>query len=556
MPPIVIIAESLQVAPTPATLQKTGAIISQGGTVLTQQQSALITQPDDLTPLLALAVNVSSASWSSGVYTLNLSTPIGAPVGQVIQFDWSGTDQPTLNSTWWMTVASTTQLSFSLATNPGTPTVFGSILPHSANEILAAVTTFFGMGFNQAVYILELGLGDVNTGVTSLSAYLTEFPNNGYTAGATGYFYLYLVPKNWDANASFLVLQQSYQSPAARTFFLVTTTLTNYTVYNNLMKGIFALIEAPTISKRPNTQTISSATWASNELTITVPNTMNQGEWFEIEGAVTSLASINGWHQVIAATSSSVTVWAPNNPGSITSPGDVLLNYFASTGAPAMEFTLAAVMWVMLNWDPSDTNKVPPLLYTFLFGVTPFPTKGHSALLDTLYAANINYVDTGAEGGISNAMVQVSNTMDGNPFNFWYAADWCAIQGDLQLANAIINGSNNPVNPLYYNQAGINTLEAVLAGVFSQAVTFGLVLFPPKQLALTGPDLANGLQNNQWIGNTVINAVPFIPYSQDNPGDYRQGKYKGFSAVFTPQLGFRQVMVNFVVSQFVATTSS
>ena len=558
--PIVIISESLQVAPEPATLQKMGAIISQGGTVTTQYTASLITQPDDLTPLLALATNVTNAAWATGTYTLTLGTPINLPVGQTIQVDWVGTDVPALNGTQWMHVASTTSLTFLLATNPGTPTVFGTVLPHSANEILAAVTSFFGMGYNQAVYILELGPGDSSTGIAALTSYLNLFPNNGYTAGAQGYFYLYLVPKNWDSNTNFMTLQQSYQSPAARTYFLVTTTLTNYTNYTTLMKGIMAFVEAVYLTARPKTVTVASAAWASNILTLTVPsgNIVQQGEWFQVAGATTTLANYNGWLQAQFVTSTTITVYFPENPGTISVPGSILANYFAGAAAPPTEFTAAAVMWIMLNWDPSDTNKVPQLLYTFVFGVTPFPKKGLGALIDTLEVplepqAPINFIDTGAEGGISNAMVQVGETCDTFSFNFWYAADWCAIQGDLMLANAVINGSNNPVNPLYYNQKGIDQLEAVLAGVFAQATTFGLVLFPPKQLSLAGPDLSDGLQNNTWVGNTVINAVPFIPYSENNPSDYRERVYKGFSAIFTPQLGFRQIQINFIVSSFVST---
>jgi hypothetical protein len=562
MPPIVVINISEQVAPTPARLQETGAIVSQGGTVTSQFTGSLITQPSDLTPLLTTPVTIASVAWSAGVMTVNTAAPHGVPIGQTVPVDWAGCTTASLNATWLMTAATTTQLTFTLAANPGTPTTLGTVVNHSANEILAAVTTFFAQGYNDSIFILELGAGDVNHGVASLATYLTNFPNVKYTAGAVGYYYIYLVPKWWDANANFLTLCSAYEAPSARTYFFVTTTLATYTAYTNLQKSVLALIESPYLTPRPNQTPITGLSWSGNELTITVAsNPVSLGEWFQVAGVTDSGSPINQWWQAQAVTATTITVYDPINPGTFSVDGVILPNYFPNENVnggppvPSTEFDLAAILWVVMNWNPTDTNKVPPLTYTFLYDVTPFPRKGMSAVIDTLFAANICTVETGAEGGISNAMVSKGYTLDGNSFNFWYATDWCAIEGDLQISNAIINGSNNPVNPLYYNQDGINRLEAVLAGVFSQAVTFGLILYPPKQLGLISSDLATGLENQVWDGFTVINAIPFIPYSRNNPSDYKQGLYRGFSALFTPQLGFVQVQLNFVVSSFAITQS-
>jgi hypothetical protein len=82
-------------------------------------------------------------------------------------------------------------------------------------------------------------------------------------------------------------------------------------------------------------------------------------------------------------------------------------------------------------------------------------------------------------------------------------------------------------------------------------VTFGLALFPAIQVALDGPILDFALDNNTYIGFTVVNAVPFITYSQENPNDYQIGRYAGFSVVYTPSRGFRSIVFNLVVSQFV-----
>jgi hypothetical protein len=220
-------------------------------------------------------------------------------------------------------------------------------------------------------------------------------------------------------------------------------------------------------------------------------------------------------------------------------------------GIPTTEFSLAAPFWVMLHQLPSTTNKVTPFAYSFLFGVTPYPTMNNSALLTTWALANVNIVGTGAEGGISGAILSYGTTMDGNDFTYWYSVDWVQINVDLNVSNAIINGSNNPVNPLYYNQPGINVLESVIASTMNSAVTFGLALFPAIQVGLDGPILSQALFNNTYAGFTIVNAVPFITYSVENPSDYKIGRYAGFSVTYTPARGFRQIVFNLVVSQFV-----
>jgi len=548
---LVVIKESQVVAPAPNTLQQTGAIISQGGTVTSLYTGSLITQPSDLTPLLTPAVAVSAASWASGVMTLTTSAH-GIPVGQSVLMDWAGANFSVLNQTWLMTATTTTALTFSLVTNPGTVTTYGTVTNHSVAQLVAAVTTFFSMGYYQSIYVLEVGANGDTAAIASLSAYLTLFPNSAYKPGLTGYYYLYVVPKSWDGNAAFLTLSAAYQNLTSLTYFAVTTTLGTYTNYTSLMRNILWMIESPQFSAVPASVTVASASWAAGIVTLTVPagNLIAAGSWFQLSGVTPT--SLNGWQKAVTVTSTSISFAVAANPGTISAPGTILASYFANTGVPTTEFSMASMAWIILQWLPSDTNKVPQLEYTFTYGVTPFPQAGQSALLTTIQAAGGNYIGTGAEGGISNTMIVGGQTADGNSFNYWYAADWCKIQGDLQLANAIINGSNDPVNPLYYNQNGINSLEAVLAGVFSQAAIFGLVLFPPKQLGLTSAQLLAGLDAGTWQGYTVVNAIPFVPYSQSNPGDYRNRVYKGFSAQFTPQLGFDQIQINFIVSSFVA----
>lgn len=337
----------------------------------------------------------------------------------------------------------------------------------------------------------------------------------------------------------------------------MTTTLATYGAYPITSKAFKLLIESPSMGVYPSAS-ITAATTSGTVATATTATAhgVAVGNWFQVAGMTPT--AYNGWALALAGTAGTTLVYAvANGTAPATAFGSLIANYYANAGIPATEFSAAAFMYPILHLRPGSTNKVPPYNFTFLYGVTPFPSRGLSALLVTLNAANVSVIGTGAEGGISTSIISGGKTLDGRQFNYWYATDWCAINGDLALANAVINGSNNPLNPLYYNQPGINRLEAVLAAVFDNANRFGMSLWPTVQLQLDGPDLVAALGQPASVNTlnqlTVINAVPFVNYSVENPGDYKIGNYAGLSVQFTPQLGFTTITVNFVVSDFVIT---
>jgi hypothetical protein len=120
------------------------------------------------------------------------------------------------------------------------------------------------------------------------------------------------------------------------------------------------------------------------------------------------------------------------------------------------------------------------------------------------------------------------------------------------MSNAVINGSNNPQNPLYLNQDGINRIQAVGASTLSSAITFGLLLGKVVQTELDGPSYSAALSANTFAGQAVINAVPFVAYYTASPSDYATGTYNGFSATVTPLRGFQSITFNINVTSFAA----
>jgi hypothetical protein len=231
---------------------------------------------------------------------------------------------------------------------------------------------------------------------------------------------------------------------------------------------------------------------------------------------------------------------------SVTDPTQV--NLASADG----EFSAAAMFYNALNFVPSQINRIAPMAFKYLYGVTPYPTKNNGPLLSSFKSDFTNYVSTGAEGGISNTIVYEGVNLDGTDyFNWWWTIDFVQIFVGLNLSNAIINGSNNPLAPLYYDQDGIDYLLAVLAGTMVAAQQFGMVVGPIMTTGLTQPQLQQNIFNGSYAGACNCNAVPFLPYSLTKPGDYKIGEYDGLSTLFIPARGFIHILVTVTASQLI-----
>lgn len=241
------------------------------------------------------------------------------------------------------------------------------------------------------------------------------------------------------------------------------------------------------------------------------------------------------------------------NYTNFTSQMKSVMSFIESPDASSTtEFGAAWPFWVMLHYRPSATNKVTPLAFSFGFGVTPYPLRGNNALFSTLKAAHVNWAGTGAEGGLSTTILFWGTTMDGRDGIYWYAIDWAQINIDLNISNAIINGSNDPINPLDYDQNGLNRLQAVAANTLASGISFGLLVGSVKQAELDGPQFDINLANGVYAGQAVINAIPFPIYVRANPSDYPAGIYNGFAAVITTARGFVTIGFTINVTDFAA----
>jgi hypothetical protein len=222
-------------------------------------------------------------------------------------------------------------------------------------------------------------------------------------------------------------------------------------------------------------------------------------------------------------------------------------------GKPLTEYTAAALFQITLNYAPSSTNRQTPLCYSFVYGATAWQQMGNNATLTALKAANINVIIPAAEGGLSDNMVAYGRTLDGNDFTWWYAADWLQLQSDRSLSAAVINGSNNPLNPLYYDQPGVNTLQDVEYQVLSNGISYGLLTGTVARAALDGPAFQVQLDAGAYEDQDVVNAVPFITYTTENESNYQEGIYGGLQVVAIPNRGFTQIILNLNVSNLISS---
>lgn len=538
--PIVNVNVSILTAPAPSTLQKSGAFVSQGGTITSPGTKSLLTQLSDLTPLLPVAAAIQTLGWSGGEATAICVADHNLPIGQTINVTIAGAVPAGYNGTFPATAISPTTFTYPLQNNPGTETTPGTWIIAAAAQLTAMATTFFNQGSSQAVTVLECGAGDAAHGSAFLTSWITANPN---------VFYSYLTPREWDNDPGLLTLIGNSAGTSAKQYFFVTTTLSTYAAYKG-KKSALTLIEAPAYGVWAANILVSLSWNAGVGTAITTTNHgVLPGQWFQLAGNVPT--AWNGWFLAQPGTATNTLVFdVATNPGAETALGTLVQSQYASAGIPATEFSLASAFRTTLNYKPSSTNKVTPLNYAYEFGVTPFPSDGNSALITTLLAADVSLILTGAAGGISQSLLRGGNTSDGNPFKYWYSIDWTQINLAQAVTAALIQGANNPANPVDYNQFGINALQQTAVTTMASGISYGLVLNPIQQTSLSAEQLETALDLGTYNGSTLVNAEPFAAYNAENPNDYAAGVYDGLFCEYTPLRGFESITINLTISDF------
>lgn len=544
--PIVNVNVFQTIAPEPNLLQKKGAIVTQGGTVLSIGTFQYITQPSDLVAITPAALAITSMAWAGaygGQVTVTTAAPHGVTVGEQFVTTIAGALPAGYNGDVIATSTGTSTFTYYLAVNPGSETTPGTYTRRGVGDLQAAVLDFFAQGLGLGVYIFEAGVGEPTAGVGVLSNFIAA--NVQYQQ-----FYAYLVPRNWDGNAAYLSMIALFDGTTAKTYFFTTATIATWPLYTG-HKCVFAMVQAPVYGPWP-ANVLTDLVYSTGVVTATTTTNhgVAPGDTFTLAGNTPT--AYNGTFTALPGTTGTTLTYAlRSDPGMISVEGSLLQSIYTSDGVPADEFTLAAAFRALLNISPSTINRVAPFAFTELVDVTPFPTMGNSTLLTTLKNGSVNYIGNGSEGGIANDLLYWGKLMDGRPMNYWYAVDAWQINVKLDLANEAINGSNNNINPLYYEQRGIDRLQLRAQATMGRMITYGLALGSVIPSSLDGPALRDALDKGTYNGNVNVNAVPFTDYTAENPTDYTEEIYNGISITGTPLLGFLSITVNIDVTDFV-----
>lgn len=534
--PIVSVNVSQQVAPTPNTLQKKGAFVSQGGTTLAAGTSYLLTQLSTLASILAASLPLASVSQTGGVATATLAATTIS----------SGTYNGTTGLVT-LTLASNIKLLPGASVTVSATTGTGS---HASIE--GTFTAIVGTSGATLEYTVATSLTMTITG-GNVQANVGQA--NGYTfwttiAGATPAGYNGLVLATVASADTFTYgISSALSTPATGTITYSPGNAGELAQMNATFFGQGMGVGAYVLELGPGTpaagppalQAFIVAQVKQPFYAYLVPR-----NWDGLSAFLTLISE----YEAPNSSTYFFTTTTINTYTDYTALMKCVFMQVEAPGLPSNEFTLAADFYQLLFQYPAGANRVPPFEYRFVFGVTPYPELGNATLLANLAAANVSYIDTGAEGGISGTIIFGGNYADGNPLNYWYSVDWAQINGNLAVSNAVINGSNNPTNPLYFNQPGINSLQSVAAGIMSQGITFGLVLDPIVQTELSPTDLSTAINTGTYDGYTIVNAIPFVDYVQENPGDYKIGQYAGISVNFVPLRGFDHIIFNLLASNF------
>lgn len=544
---IVVLTVTQQLAPLPPTLQKSGAFVSQGGTTLAPGTYLALPTKATLATVLNAGMALSSLTSSgltatattaesaitSGTYnnttgavSLVLSRTIGAAVGSKVTIAaLTGTGAfASLDGDQTATVGTGgTTLNFMAAASLGAATITGGtatldLTDQVGNTFLTTITGASPAAYNGTFLATVTG---ADTFTYQLAATTTSPATGSITYSGPNVAELVAANNTWwsQINAGNLAPYVLELGPGENAAAI--TALNTY------------------ITNNPNSAYVPGA--QGFFYGYLVPKS-----WSGESSYLTFLATYNN-------PTSKVKFWTTmtlDNYSNFTNLDTCVIGLVEAPGTPTSEFSLCSGFYVALNYNPTTTSKVPPLNNAYVYGVTPYPTAGNIPTLTALKNAGVNWIGTGAEGGITLTTFVFGTTMDGISFNWEYSVDWAQINVNVDVANAVINGSNTDTNPLYYNPEGIARLQAVAAATLQRGIGSGLIL---GQLILTELDpqtFITNVNNGLYNGNCVINAVPFQTWLDANPSTYVEGVYGGFTVLMTPQLGFTQIIFNLDVTQF------
>lgn len=181
------------------------------------------------------------------------------------------------------------------------------------------------------------------------------------------------------------------------------------------------------------------------------------------------------------------------------------------------------------SYDLSDTQKGTPLNFKTLDGQT-------AEQLSSVLSSNI--IDCPANFGgtlAGNYVLLNGRYADGVAWEYYYFWDTIEFEIKKKLETLLLNGVNSSQNVIPYTQSGIDTLAANIKSV--------LLLWQDRGV-ITSFSESFDSNTNSMVNAGQISAIDFYTYVANNPEDYANEIYKGFSFYLMIGRFIRQVYID------------
>lgn len=195
-----------------------------------------------------------------------------------------------------------------------------------------------------------------------------------------------------------------------------------------------------------------------------------------------------------------------------------------------VQMGIGAIGYELSNYQPSVTNKVNPMTYRRLYNSEPLSDDDYRAnkhLQDDFYTNML--MSPPNDGSGARSLVYPGIMTDGNDFTYWYGIDYIRFTLISNITNFLIESANSKINPLYYNQDGIDRLKAKVNQIISNCAAYGIIQI-----------------------NYRIDAISYYEYVTQNPDDYKNEVYGGISIEVSPLKALRKIRFSLQVTDLIA----
>ena len=185
------------------------------------------------------------------------------------------------------------------------------------------------------------------------------------------------------------------------------------------------------------------------------------------------------------------------------------------------------------KFDISGNNKASPLNFKILQGFKFNPINRVLLNKLTQYPANFVFNEVGY------ATIGNGRYTNGDAWDYWYQWDLTQLALQQKITQLLINGVNNPVNVIRFDQQGIDIINASVKSTLSEYIQLGCI---------NTYAMALNPANNTLIGLNNINTIDFNTYISQYPDKYQNEIYDGISFYVLINRYIRQCILNITLN--------